>query len=104
MTLTPEQVAMMENLGFHWENASGYGTDDGYRNKNTGMFLDSGQAAFLCQTIQDREQAARKQAASDIFNLAHEYAREDKTMVGSEELRAYHYYNAIHKIGEFDGR
>lgn len=48
-------------------------------------------------------QEARKQAASDIFNLAHEYAQEDKTMVGSEELRSYHYFNAIHKIGEFDG-
>lgn len=46
----------------------------------------------------------KKQTASDIFNLAHQYAQEDKTMVGSEELRAYHYFNAIHKIGEFDGR
>lgn len=47
---------------------------------------------------------ARKQAAKDIFNLAHEYAQADKTMIGSEELRNYHYFNAIHKIGEFDGR
>lgn len=46
----------------------------------------------------------RKQTARDIFNLAHEYAQNDKTMVGSESLRDYHYYNAIHKIGEFDGR
>jgi hypothetical protein len=47
---------------------------------------------------------ANKRVASDIFNLAHEYASEDETMRGSEELRAYHYYNAIHKIGEFDDR
>ncbi len=46
----------------------------------------------------------KKQTASNIFSLAHEYAQNDKTMVGSEELRAYHYYNAISKIGEFDGR
>lgn len=53
----------------------------------------------------DQEVAkARKQAANDIFNLAHEYASDDTTMVGSEELRSYHYFNAIHKIGELDGR
>jgi hypothetical protein len=46
----------------------------------------------------------RKKTASDIFNLAHQYASEDKTMKGAEELRSYHYYNAIAKIGEFDGR
>lgn len=48
--------------------------------------------------------AARKQAASDIFNLARQYALDDKTMIGSEELRNYHYYNAIYKIGKFHGR
>jgi len=47
---------------------------------------------------------ARKQTASDIFSLAHDYARQDKAMRGSEELRHYHYFNAISKIGEFDGR
>lgn len=47
---------------------------------------------------------ARKATASEIFNLAHEYASNDDTMIGSEELRAYHYYNAIHKIGEFSDR
>lgn len=47
---------------------------------------------------------ARRKAASDIFDLAHEYAQNDTTMKGAEELRAYHYFNAIHKIGEFDGR
>jgi hypothetical protein len=47
---------------------------------------------------------ARLKAASDIFKLAHQYASEDKTMMGSEELRAYHYFNAIHKIGKFEGR
>lgn len=46
----------------------------------------------------------RRQVAADIFNLAHKYAQEDKTMKGAEELRAYHYFNAIHKIGEFNGR
>ncbi len=49
-------------------------------------------------------QAARIEAASEIFSLAHKLAREDKTMVGSEELRHHHYYNAIAQIGEFDGR
>lgn len=46
----------------------------------------------------------RKKVASEIFSLAHEYAQNDKTMRGSEELRNYHYSNAIAKIGEFDGR
>lgn len=47
---------------------------------------------------------AEKTTASKIFSLAHEYAQNDPDMKGSEELRFYHYYNAIHKIGEFDGR
>lgn len=46
----------------------------------------------------------RRETASAIFNLAHEYAQQDTTMIGSEDLRHYHYYNAIAKIGEFDGR
>lgn len=49
-------------------------------------------------------QEVREQTASEIFSLAHEYARDDKTMHGSEELRSYHYFNAIAKIGDFDGR
>lgn len=55
-------------------------------------------------TTDQRVAEARKQAASDIFSLAHQYARDDKTMRGSESLRDYHYYNAISKIGEFDER
>lgn len=51
-----------------------------------------------------REGEARKQAASDIMSLANQYACDDKTMIGSEEIRNYHYFNAINKIGEFDGR
>lgn len=47
---------------------------------------------------------ARKKAASDIFNLAHEYASADDTMMGAEELRGYHYAGALAKIGEFPGR
>lgn len=51
----------------------------------------------------EAEREARIQAAKDIFNLAHEYAQQDKTMHGSD-LRGYHYFNAIHKIGGLDGR
>ncbi len=58
----------------------------------------------IMQLIAQQNQQARIQAASDIFSLAHKYAQEDKTMHGAEELRAYHYFNAITKIGEFDGR
>lgn len=47
---------------------------------------------------------ARKLVAGEIFNLAHEYAQKDETMVGAEELRSYHYYNAISKVGKFDER
>jgi hypothetical protein len=54
--------------------------------------------------IQSREEAARLKAASDIFGLAHEYANNDKTMIGSENLRNYHYYNAISKVGKFPQR
>jgi len=54
--------------------------------------------------IQDLITEAEEATASKIFNLAHKYAQEDKTMIGSEELRAYHYYNAIHIIGKFEGR
>lgn len=53
--------------------------------------------------LADRQQT-EKQTAKKIFELAHEYARKDKTMVGFEELRDYHYYNAIYEIGGFDGR
>lgn len=62
------------------------------------------QQLYTESELQQKCLEARKQAAKDIFNLAHEYAQNDKTMVGSEELRNYHYFNAIHKIGEFDGR
>lgn len=58
----------------------------------------------LIQVIKDDRQATRKQTASEIFNLAHEYAQNDPDMRGAEQLRNYHYYNAIHKVGEFDGR
>lgn len=47
---------------------------------------------------------AEIKVAGKIFNLAHQYAQDDSTMIGSEELRGYHYLNAIHKIGKFAGR
>jgi hypothetical protein len=62
------------------------------------------QAKAAINRLYIKRSEANKRVASDIFNLAHEYASEDETMRGSEELRAYHYYNAIHKIGEFDDR
>lgn len=49
------------------------------------------------------ETAARKQAAADILNLAHQYAGNDKTMIGSEDLRGYHYFNAINNVGDMTG-
>lgn len=58
----------------------------------------------ILEAIAQKANKARLRTAKDIFNLAHEYAANDKTMVGSEYLREYHYYNAIAKIGEFDGR
>lgn len=60
-------------------------------------------AAILTVIKEDRKSTSKKTAAN-IFALAHEYAQNDQTMVGSEPLRAYHYYNAISKIGEFDDR
>jgi len=59
---------------------------------------------LLQQARSDAIGEARKQVAGEIFNLAHKYAQDDKTMMGAEQLRAYHYYNAIHKIGDFSGR
>lgn len=61
-------------------------------------------ATYITSHVQTIKKQERIQTASDIFNLAHEYASRDKTMRGAEELHSYHYYNAIHKIGEFDGR
>lgn len=58
----------------------------------------------LKEYLKQVELATKRETASDIFNLAHQYARDDTTMIGAEELRSYHYYNAIAKIGEFDGR
>lgn len=47
---------------------------------------------------------AEVKVAEKIFDLAQQYAQDDPTMRGSEELRGYHYFNAIHKIGKFPGR
>ena len=72
-----------------------------------GYMINSEGAEAVKETaaqIQDLITGAEEATASKIFNLAHKYAQEDKTMIGSEELRAYHYYNAIHIIGKFEGR
>ena len=77
-------------------------------NPHTGLFDIKSSIDDIMQAVNayttNKIIEARKRTASDIFNLAHKYANNDPTMVGSEELRSYHYYNAIAKIGEFDGR
>ena len=46
----------------------------------------------------------REKTASDIFALANKYAMGDKTSMGSEEIEAHHYFNAINEVGKFGGR
>jgi len=77
--------------------------DDILEDLSVGHNFEYAKKAIL-QLLATTRQAERLKTASDIFSLAHEYARQDKTMIGAEELRSYHYYNAISKIGEFDGR
>ena len=90
--LTPERKALGEIL------------TQGMPNPATGLYDVKSTLDKLEAWLHQRDEARDKQVASKIFNLAHEYAREDKTMVGSESLRNYHYYNAIAKIGDFDGQ
>lgn len=59
---------------------------------------------YLDKAIADLKALAREEVAREIFALAHEYARNDKTMRGAETLRDYHYFNAINEIGGFGGR
>jgi hypothetical protein len=59
---------------------------------------------YIKQAIEDAGYCDPADTASKIFNLAHEYAQADETMIGAEELRGYHYFNAIHTVGKFDGR
>jgi hypothetical protein len=47
---------------------------------------------------------AREQAFSDVLNKAQELAGKDPDMRGSENLRHYHYFNALHILGDWDGR
>ena len=63
-----------------------------------------GLAKLYQDAILSEIEKTRKDTASEIFNLAHQYASEDKTMVGCEELRSYHYLNAIRKVGNFPVR
>lgn len=59
---------------------------------------------YIATEIDRAVAEARKQTASDILNLANEYAGQDETMHGAESIRNYHCFNAINKIGGFDGR
>lgn len=59
---------------------------------------------LISEFLETAKQQARKDAASEIFGLAHQFAQNDKTMIGSEELRNYHYFNAISEVGGFPGR
>lgn len=100
-TPTPDPVAAwMESLGFSRLIDDTTPLNAVYYKQAGFGLIDTFTARFFYQQML----AARKRAANDIFNLAHQYAQDDKTMVGSEELRAYHYFNAIHTVGEFDGR
>lgn len=50
-----------------------------------------------------------EEALSMVFNLANDYANQDETMRGSENIRNYHYYNALNKVmelvtGKYRGR
>lgn len=108
-----EQVACIQGHCMHKDNDNDcwyqsnwkrlYLVNDKDYDATTNM-MDKAQDEALMQLIAQQCAAARKKTASDIFSLAHQYASEDKTMHGSEELRSYHYFKAIHKVGEFDGR
>lgn len=56
----------------------------------------------IAQIFLTREQAARRDACdkqiSRIYTLANEYAWADKTMQGSETLKAHHWFNAINTV------
>ena len=46
------------------------------------------------QLAREREDAA----ISRVYNLANKYANDDKTMIGSESLRGYHYFDALETV------
>lgn len=103
-----EELIQKELIHFHMENARnntlklGSRADQGEYHLGVVGLNDSTAQILMALRARDKEleRKARLQAASDILNLANEYACDDSTMRGSEEIRNYHYFNAIHKIGE----
>jgi hypothetical protein len=67
-------------------------------------YLDDDFLAAIRPYIAREREEVRKQTARDILSLANEYANQDPTVIGSENIRGYHYFNAINKIGGFRGR
>lgn len=65
-----------------------YGDDE--RRKRFNVYINTYVEAQLAE--------ANEEQLSRIYNLANEYACSDKTMVGSESIRGYHYFNALEKV------
>ena len=50
--------------------------------------------------LQGETEEAKTSVISAIYTKAQEFARADRTMIGSEELKGYHWFNAISAVQE----
>lgn len=75
-------------------------TDEPFTAKETyAIYPDLMKAKVLLQQyIEGKIREAQGQVISDIYNKAHEFANADDTMIGSESLRNYHWFNAINVV------
>jgi hypothetical protein len=65
------------------------------------LFKASGGLGDMAgEEIEKIKQAIDKHVLGRIYNLANDYACKDTTMVGSESIRGYHYFNALNKVTE----
>ncbi len=102
MTIVEQEMSSKELLESIYRELEGYKKRE-WKSERIDTTFDRIKL-FALKFAEENKPKIRKEAAADIFSLAHEYAQNDKTMLGSEELRSYHYFNAISKIGEFPGR
>lgn len=61
--------------------------------------LDKRANEFMA-LINQQTTVAEERQLSRIYNLANDYACKDTTMIGSESIRGYHYFNALNKVTE----
>jgi gentisate 1,2-dioxygenase len=58
---------------------------------------DEAASEFIDRLV-ELVKAQERKAISRVYTLANDYANADKTMRGSEQIRGYHYFNALNTV------